>query len=285
MRVGVVMWPIEEWPAMGDRWAEAESLGFDTGWVYDHLAWRGHTPWDDAYATLAAAATRTSTMRLGTLVTSPNFRTPIPTASAIRTIDRISQGRLTIGVGAGGASRTSDGEVLGRQFTPRERADRFAEWTREVDLLLRESPASATGEHWSVQEATIAAGLVQRPRPPLWLAANGPRGLRLTAELADGWIANPPDGSDPLADTRDRIRRLEDACTTAGREPAAMRKLLMTGFTAEPWLESADAFADLAGAYAEAGVTDLALHWPRPGTAWDAPRDVFEAIAARAAHL
>ena len=282
MRVGVVMWPIEDWPGMGDRWARAEELGFHTGWVYDHLAWRGHTPWDDAYATLAAAATRTSTMRLGTLVTSPNFRDPIPTASAIRTIDRISGGRLTIGAGAGGAAHTSDGDVRGRDIPPRERADRFAEWTRQVDALLRRAPVTLRGEHWSARDVTIGVGLVQQPRPPMWLAANGPRGVRLTAELADGWIANPPAGAAPLADTRDRIHRLEDACGEAGRDPAGLAKLLMTGFTDEPWLASPAAFADLAGAYAEAGITDIALHWPRPGTAWDAPLATFEAIAAAA---
>ena len=94
MRVGTVMWPIEHWPAMARRWAEAEELGFETAWVYDHLAWRGHSPWEEAFTSLAAAAMCTTEIRLGTLVTSPNFRTPIPTAAAIRSLDRISRGRV-----------------------------------------------------------------------------------------------------------------------------------------------------------------------------------------------
>jgi hypothetical protein len=61
-----------------------------------------------------------------------------------------------------------------------------------------------------------------------------------------------------------------------------MRRLLLTGFTDEPWLASPAAYADLAGRYAEIGITDVALHWPRPGTEWDADLAVLEAIAARA---
>ena len=84
VNVGVVMWPIEDWPAMGEAWRRAEDLGFHTGWIYDHLAWRGHRPWDEAYTSLAAAAALTRRIRLGTLVSTANFRTPLPTAAAIR---------------------------------------------------------------------------------------------------------------------------------------------------------------------------------------------------------
>ena len=265
---------------MGERWRQAEDLGFHTAWVYDHLAWRGHRPWDDAYASLAAAAALTSRIRLGTLVTSPNFRHPLPTASAVRSLDRISGGRLTLGIGAGGDGHTSDGDVLGRVWTPRERADRFAEWTTQLDALLTSSPVSVAGKHWAAHEVTVADGLVQR-RPPFYLAAGGPRGMRLTARLGQGWIANPyaPDGSG-LADVRDGLARLGDVCSREGRDPGELATVLLTGFTGEPWLTSLAAFEDLLGAYAELGITDVALHWPRPGTPWDADWSVFERIAA-----
>ncbi|TIC79625.1 LLM class flavin-dependent oxidoreductase [Nocardioides sp. GY 10113] len=264
---------------MGETWRRAEELGFAGAWVYDHLAWRGHSPWDDAYATLAAAAAVTSRMRLGTLVTSPNFRTPIPTASAVRTIDRISGGRLTLGIGAGGATHTSDGDVLDGDWTPRQRADRFAEWVGQLDALLTTAPVSLAGEHWSAREVTIAPGLVQQ-RPPFWIAATGPRGLRLAARLGQGWIANPM-GEDPVADVRRQVDGLRAAGEAEGRDVAPMPKLLLTGFSGEPWLESVGAYQDLAGRYAELGITDVAVHWPRPGTEWDADMAVFEAIAAR----
>ncbi|WP_245927332.1 LLM class flavin-dependent oxidoreductase [Nocardioides silvaticus] len=280
MNLHVVLWPIHDWPDMAATWRRAEELGFAGGWVYDHLAWRGHTPWDDAYASLAAAAAVTSRIRLGTLVTTPNFRTPIPTASAIRTIDRISGGRLTLGIGAGGNTHTSDGDVLDHDWTPRQRADRFEEWVTQLDVLLTGANVSASGEYWSAREVTIAPGLVQQ-RPPFWIAGNGPRGMRLAARLGDGWVANPG-GDSPAETTRQHLEQLQQICAEAGRDFAAMPKLLLTGFTDEPWLASEASYDDLAGRYAELGITDVAIHWPRPGSEWDADQATFEAIAARA---
>lgn len=280
LNVHVILWPIHDWPEMAATWKRAEELGFDTAWLYDHLAWRGHTPWDDAYASLAAGAAVTSRIRLGTLVTSPNFRTPIPTASAARTIDRISGGRLTLGIGAGGEKHESDGDVLGVEWTPRERADRFAEWVGQLNALLTEKAVSLSGTYWSARGVTIAQGLVQHP-PPFWIAGNGPRGMRLAARLGRGWIANPQT-DEPLAEVTAQVARVGELFADEGRDFATVPRLLLTGFTEEPWLESPDAFDDLAGRYAEAGITDVAIHWPRPGSEWDADQGVFEEIASRA---
>lgn len=277
-RLHVILWPIQDWPETAQIWRRAEELGFAGAWVYDHLAWRGHSPWDDAYATLAAAATVTSRIRLGTLVTTPNFRTPIPTASAVRTIDRISGGRLTLGIGAGGHAHTSDGDVLDRDWTPRERADRFEEWVTQLDALLTEAPASASGQYWSAREVTISPGLVQQ-RPPFWIAGNGPRGRRLAVRHGQGWIANPVTES-PYDEVREHLARVDEACAEAGRDPASLPRLLLTGFTDEPWVQSRAAYDDLAGRYADLGITDVAIHWPRPGTEWAADQAVFEEIAS-----
>ena len=275
------MWPITPWPEMGEQWKRAEELGFHTGWLYDHLAWRGHTPWDDAYTSLAAAAAVTSTLRLGTLVTSPNFRHPVPTAQAVKTLDRISGGRITLGIGAGGTSHASDGDVLGAEWTPKERADRFAEWTGLLDALLTGDDVSWIGEYWSAHGVTVAPGLLQRPRPPFLIAGEGPRGMRLAARLGQGWIANPRSHDAPaLPVLKSQLALFEEICAAEGRDPAEVPKLLITGFTPDPWLESLAAFEDLYGRYTEAGVTDLAVHWPRPGSPWAADPAVFEAVAA-----
>jgi alkanesulfonate monooxygenase SsuD/methylene tetrahydromethanopterin reductase-like flavin-dependent oxidoreductase (luciferase family) len=279
MRVSVVMWPTESWPAAGERWRRAEELGFETAWVYDHVAWRGTTPWFDAYTTLAAAAAVTSRVRLGTLVTSPNFRHPVPTAHAARTVDDISGGRLTLGIGAGGTARTSDAGILGGpDWSPRERADRFAEWTGLLDRLLRGPETTVEGVHYSAREVVTAPGCVQRPRPPFAIAAAGPRGMRLAARHGALWVTTAaPEGAFDVV--RRQSAALDEACAAEGRDPAGLRRLLLTGFTGEPWLESVAAFDDLAGRYAALGVTDVAVHWPRPGTAWAADLGVFEAIA------
>lgn len=282
-RIGVCMWPVQPWVQSRELWRRAEDLGFAHAWVYDHIAWRGHTPWFDGYATLTAAAAVTSRIRLGTLVTSPNFRHPVPTAHAARAIDDISGGRLTLGIGAGAASRNTDSGVLGgADWSPRERADRLAEWVELLDLLLRGPETTYEGAYYAAKEVVTGPGCLQQPRVPFAIAGDGPRGMRLTVRYGDTWVttANPPVAGTPLETAGAHLARLDDICGAERRDPAGLRRLLLTGFTEEPWLASAESFADLAGRYAELGITDIVIHWPRPGTRWAADMKVFEAIAA-----
>ncbi|WP_433323720.1 LLM class flavin-dependent oxidoreductase [Spirillospora sp. CA-294931] len=275
---------MRSWPEAGELWRRAEDLGFDTAWVYDHTAWRGSTPWYDAYTTLAAAAAVTSRVGLGTMVTSPNFRHPVPTAHAIKTIDHISGGRLTVGIGSGGANRRSDGGILGgEEWTPRERSARFTEWVDLLDRLLVGPETTYEGTYYSAREVISEPGCVQRPRVPFAIAAAGPRGMRVAARQGAAWVTSGNDraeGRTPPDLVRHQLGLLRQACEAEGRDPSGLRVHFLTGFTDEPWLESPQAFADLAGRYAELGVTDVAVHWPRPGTEWDYDPKVFEAIAA-----
>src|ERR671918_474002 len=114
MRVGVVILPELRWSEAAARWGRAEELGFDHAWTYDHLAWRSlrDSAWFGAVPTLAAVAAVTSSIRLGTLVASPNFRHPVPFARELVSLDDVSGGRLTVGLGAGGEGW--DATVLGQ---------------------------------------------------------------------------------------------------------------------------------------------------------------------------
>lgn len=275
-----MLWPMRSWPEAGELWRRAEELGFRHAWVYDHIAWRGTTPWYDAYTTLAAAAAVTSRVRIGTLVTSPNFRHPVPTAHAIKTIDHVSGGRLSAGIGSGGTRRASDAGVLGGpEWTPDERAARFAEWVELLDRLLTGPETSFEGTYYSAREAVGEPGCVQRPRVPFVIAGNGPRGMRVAARHGTGWVTTGhAEGRRPYDVVRSRLAALRAACEAEGRDLDDL--VLLTGFTGEPWLESPGAFADLAGRYAELGITEIVLHWPRPGSPFDADMKVFEAIAA-----
>src|SRR5262249_57209762 len=105
-----------------------------------HLAWRSlrDAPWFGAVPTLTAAALATERIRLGMLVASPNFRQPVPFAKEVITLDDVSGGRFTLGIGAGGAGW--DARMLGQKpWSRRERADRFAEFVQLLDRLLREA--------------------------------------------------------------------------------------------------------------------------------------------------
>src|SRR5690242_10113730 len=167
MRIGIVILPDQRWAVSAGRWRRAEEYGFDHAWTYDHLGWRDLVdgPWFDAVPTLTAAATVTSRIGLGTFVASPNFRHPVHFARELTAVDDVSDGRLLLGVGAGGTG--FDAEVLGGPaLTPRERVDRFAEFLELLGRLLQEDHVAYEGSYYRAVDARTLPGPVQRPRPP-----------------------------------------------------------------------------------------------------------------------
>lgn len=291
--LSTVILPVRRWHDGGrDQWTRAEELGFHTAYTYDHLSWRTFRdgPWFGAVPTLTAAAAATGRLRLGTLVTSPNFRHPVTLAKELISLDDISGGRITLGIGAGGSG--FDATALGQEpWTPRERADRFAEFVPLLDRLLTEPVVSHLGTHYSADEVRNIPGCVQRPRLPFAVAATGPRGLGLAARHGQAWVTT---GDPEISETgtpeqsrqavRRQLEKLGEACATIGRDAAELDKILLTGFTPDGGrpLESLDAFVDFAGRHAELGITQIALHAPIPDSDFAADRAVFERIATEA---
>lgn len=293
VRLSTVILPHLRWHEGGRAtWQHAEQLGFHTAYTYDHLSWRSFRdgPWFGAVPTLTAAAAVTDRLRLGTLVTSPNFRHPVTLAKDLISLDDVSDGRVTLGIGAGGAG--FDATTLGQEpWTPRERADRLSEFVLLLDRLLSEDDVSSTGSHYSAHEARNIPGCVQRPRLPFVVAATGPRGLALAASHGQGWVTT----GDPAlfeAGTPEQSReaiggqvaRLGDACDAIGRDPDEIDKVLLTGFTPEGSgiLDSVDAFVDFAGHHVALGFTEVVLHWPIPRSDFAADQATFERIASEA---
>lgn len=159
--------PHQRWHEGGRaNWQRAEALGFHASYTYDHLSWRSFRdhPWLGAFPTLTAAAAVTERIRLGTTVTSPNFRHPVTLAKDLVSLDDVSAGRATIGIGAGGVG--FDATALGQEPWPRgERTARFEEFVALLDRLLRE-PEGVTqaGEFYSADEVRNLPGCVQQPR-------------------------------------------------------------------------------------------------------------------------
>lgn len=275
-----------------ERWTRAEGLGFSTAYTYDHLSWRPpfrDGPWFGAVPTLTSAAAVTHRIRLGTLVTNPNFRHPVTLAKDLITLDDLSGGRLTLGLGAGTSG--ADAGVLGQgPWSPRERADRFAEFVALLDRLLTEPEVTVTGTHYAAHEARNLPGCVQHPRIPFAVAATGPRGLALAARYGDSWVTT---GDDSIVETGTaaesdaaiarQVARLEEACASIDRDPASVRRVLLTGFTPErnQMLGSVERFADFAGRHQELGFDEIVVHWPIPETDFAADQDVFEEIAVQ----
>jgi len=293
VRLSTVILPVDRWQERGGaKWRRAEELGLHAAYTYDHLSWRTFRdgPWFGALPTLTAAATATSRLRLGTLVTSPNFRHPVTLAKELISLDDISGGRVTLGIGAGGNG--FDATALGQEaWTPRERADRFGEFVPLLDRLLTEGAVTHRGTHYSAVEARNLPGCVQRPRLPFAVAATGPRGLALAARYGQGWVTTgdpklfeegTPEQS--LEAIRGQIGRLGRACAEVGRDVAGLDKVLLTGFTPDRGrpLESVDAFVDFAARHLEAGITEIVLHWPIADSDFAADQAVFEKIVTEA---
>lgn len=287
VRVGVVILPEHRWREGGsDRWRRAESLGFDHAWTYDHLAWRDlrDSPWFDATATLAAAATATSRIRLGTLVASPNFRHPVPLARQVLTLDDVSGGRFVLGLGAGGQGW--DASMLGQTpWSPAERAGRFAEFVELLDRLLTDPEVSYTGTYYSAVEARSHPGCVQQPRVPFTVAATGPRGMEIAARFAGTWVTTGDRSRVTAASAKEgavevdrQMRMLDDACARVGRDPSTVGRMVLTGLSLDSGLTSRAALEDTIGAYEAVGVTDFVVHWPRPTAPYRGSEDDFASV-------
>jgi alkanesulfonate monooxygenase SsuD/methylene tetrahydromethanopterin reductase-like flavin-dependent oxidoreductase (luciferase family) len=278
MRIGVLLLPTDPWPETVARVRALEAMGYHHIWTYDHLSWRRYRdrPWHAAVPWLTGVAAVTSRIRVGTLVSSPNFRHPVTLAKEAMTLDHVSGGRLTLGVGAGGTGY--DATVLGGAVQPpRVRADRLVEFVEALRGLLREPAAySYDGNFYTVDDARTLPGCVQQPCLPLAIAAGGRRTLRIVARHADAWITEGE-----AAAVRVQLALLEDACAQIGRDAAVLDRIHLAGDAERP-LASVQAFADHVGRYADLGFTDVVFHHPREDDpVWTDDPSVVERIASQ----
>ncbi|MGW5050746.1 LLM class flavin-dependent oxidoreductase [Actinokineospora sp. NPDC004072] len=287
MRVGIVILPEYRWWAAEPKWRAAEEYGFDHAWTYDHLGWRELVdgPWFDAVPVLTAAACVTSTLRLGTFVASPYVREPVRFSRSVLAIDDISDGRFCLGVGAGTVTPGAyDFAVFGAPgLTPRQAADRFAEFVELTDSLLVRPQTDFAGEYYTAVAARAHPGCVQRPRVPFLVAANGPRTMRVAARFGQGWVTVGPRADDLDAWWRgvaELAERFDGALAEQGRDRAGVDRYLNLDSAPRYSLDSAEFFTEQVGRAAELGFTDVVSHWPRSEGHYAGREAVLEQVAA-----
>jgi F420-dependent oxidoreductase-like protein len=214
----------QEWVAAATT---AERLGFEAIFTSDHYfsvmrhRERGSS---DAWTNLGGLAAVTSSIRLGTLVSPVTFREPAVLAKAAVTVDRISGGRVEIGMGAGWWEQ--EHRTHGFPFPPvKERFERLEEQLEIVHGLLTMQEFSFDGAHYRLQEAPFAPKGVQTPHPPIIVGGNGgPRLARLVSRWADEFNTV---GVGP-AEAGARIRRVRDRAEADGRDPSTLTTSVMT---------------------------------------------------------
>lgn len=191
----------------------AETLGYDSVWAAEAYG-------SDAVTVLAAVAARTHRIGIGSAVLQIPARTPAMTAMTAATLDALSQGRFRLGLGVSGP-QVSEGWHGVRFADPLGRTREYIDLVR---LALRRRRLVADGEHFTLPlpdgpgKALVLSLQPVRAEIPVYLAALGPKNLRLTGELADGWLAiffDPETGADAVS-------RIHTAAAAAGRDPAAI---------------------------------------------------------------
>lgn len=155
-----------------DLAATAEESGWDGVFLWDHVLRPESDEIVDTWVSLGAMAAATERIRLGPMVTPVPRRRPIKLAREILTVDLMSDGRLTVGVGSG----TDSGGELSRFdeiVDARERGARLEEGLDIISRLLEGETLAHVGDHFRVDGVLLEPRPVQRPRPPIWCAARG----------------------------------------------------------------------------------------------------------------
>jgi len=199
----------------------AEELGFGAFFRSDHylaMGTDGMPGPTDAWTTLAGLARETSTIRLGTLMTSATFRHPGPLAIQVAQVDQMSGGRVELGIGAGWYE--AEHAAYGIPFPDtRERFDILEEQLAVITGLWGTAPGerfSHVGEHYTVTDSPALPKPVQRPRPPVLIGGVGKRRTpALAARHADEF--NLPFVSREV--TSEQFGRVRKACEDIGRDP------------------------------------------------------------------
>ena len=224
-----------------------------------------------------------------------HYLEPATFARQALSLDHISGGRIELGLGIG-LNIDPSYEMMGiANWSPKERVARLKEYLEIVDRMLTNEVTSYSGEFYTVEGAVMNPRPVQSPRPPIMLAAMGPVMLKRAARYADTWnsLSFLEDFDAQLAETRERMARIDEHCAAIGRDPASLARSY-TMFDAAgrrrggaiAYYESEGAFTDMVGRVLELGITEIGLYWPvRPEQ-----RPMFERIATgvipkiRAAH-
>lgn len=292
MRFGITILPELPWTQAAPLWREAEQMGFDHAWTYDHVVWAGlpESPWFAAMPTLTAAAVVTERIGLGTFVASPNTHHPVQFSREVLALDDISGGRFLLGIGTGG---DLDSRIVGESLTLKERVARFHEFTDVLDRLLTGDHVTVDGHFYSTRDARTIPGPVRGPgsdgRVPLLVAANGPKSIRLAVSRGDGWLtyggaADTDEGwwqvvSEASARVDGAIEH-DRARRHTGPEATSFARYLNLDSAPTFSLTSAAAFEDAVGRAAALGFTDVITHWPRPEGPYAGERATLEAVVS-----
>jgi len=264
------------WQDFLDVWRAVDACDpFVAAWNFDHfypLIGDTHGPCLESWTMLSALAQATSRIRIGSMVNGMHYRHPAVTSNMAATVDIISGGRLTLGMGAGWNVEESNayGIELG---SVAQRLDRFEEGVEVIVRLLSQEVTDFSGEYFTITDARCEPKPVQSPLP-LLIGGSGPkRTLRIVAKWAQAWDAS---FGTPEA-WQAKNEALLGHCQDLGRDPAEIERSAHVA-----WEAGADpsALADQAAELVAVGVDQVIFSMRGPYRA-DEVAPLGEALQAR----
>ncbi|MHA2162668.1 MAG: LLM class flavin-dependent oxidoreductase [Candidatus Thorarchaeota archaeon] len=289
LRFGVLALPNAPLNIMLKRFQYIEELGFDvtgTGDAFVSKSWPksyNNAPWLEPWTLLAALAVKTTHIRIATWITQIPLRNPAMVARQATIVDHLSDGRLELGLGTGEPNDPSYQMAGIPDWSPKEKVNRFREYVEIVDRLLRNEDTSFEGRYYKVKDAVVNPP-VQKPRPPIWIAAMGPRMLRIAARYADTWnsMSVCDNRDEQLEVTRRRIELMEDYCKEIDRDPRSLRLSYLAsereafgGDGLFRYYVSGDDFRDMVKQFVDVGISEFILYYPN----LEVQLPMFETIA------
>ncbi len=276
LQVGVQLPEVERevgWGEIKQMALTAESAGFDSLWVGDHLLFRDAVtgtrgPWE-AWSVLAALAEATRDIKIGPLVAATSFHNPGMLAKKAAAVDEISGGRLILGLGAGWNRE----EYAAFGFPYDHRVSRFEEAFHIIVTLLRQGRVDHHGRFYDLDDMILLPE--PRHRIPIMIGSNGPRMLRIATPHAEMWNTWYTAFGNRAAGIRPLLDEVDAACEDVGRDPATMARSAAVyvqvgrgrgrtaGSTERPEVEpisgSRDQMAEQLMAIVDAGINHLQL--------------------------
>jgi alkanesulfonate monooxygenase SsuD/methylene tetrahydromethanopterin reductase-like flavin-dependent oxidoreductase (luciferase family) len=262
------------WQQLVEQWQMAESMGFDSVWLFDHfLSLYGDPdgPCLEASTLLSALSLKTSSVKVGVLVYGNTHRPPAILAKEIVTVDHVSEGRAILGIGAGWNER--EHLAYGIPFPgPGERVEMLDESLQILRSLFTERRTTFHGQHYHLEDAPFSPKPVQDHLPVL-VGGERPRMLGVVARHADYW-----DTSRPPEEIAEGLHVIAAEAEEAGRDPGTVA--VSSSFGADR-LEDVAGFADLVRTYRAAGTSQFLFDFPITVEGMEKARRVAETIVPR----
>ena len=228
MKLGVLLWPqYTDFDSLRKTGVLVDSLGYDTLWTWDHvypIVGDPNGPIFEGYLTLASWAENTKQVRLGLMVGANTFRNPAHVVKLVTTLDHMSNGRMTLGIGGAWfeTEHTAYGIEFGSGFG--ERLDWFDEAVELMRNMLPGGPASAGGKYYKAKDVRNDPPPVQKHLPILIGGSGERKTLHTVAKYADAWNT----GGD-LERVKHKDEVLRRWCEKVGRDQSEIERTLMGG--------------------------------------------------------